>query len=51
MNVHDVGRLSLGQWVAICQGWARAHGKSRVKAPTEDEFDKAVMKARGIHGD
>lgn len=47
MGVADVGDLSLGEWIAIAAGWQAAHGKSKAPAPTEDEFDLAVMKARG----
>lgn len=48
MGVHDVGSLSLGQWVAICRHWSKAHGQSKAEPPTEDEFDRAVMRARGV---
>jgi hypothetical protein len=48
MQVQNVGSLSLGQWMAICRGWNKAHGSTRTAPPTEDEFDRAVMQARGI---
>lgn len=48
MNLQDVGALSLGQWAAICRGWAKAHGEAKVDPPSEDEFDAAVMRARGV---
>lgn len=48
MGVPDVGALSLGQWVAICRGWAKAHGQGGIDPPSEDEFDQAVMRARGV---
>lgn len=47
MNIPDWRRLSLGEWVAVCRGWARAHGKSTVAPPSEAEFDAAVRAARG----
>lgn len=47
MGIQDVGRLSLGEWSAICRGWAKAHGENTVAPPTEDEFDRAVAAARG----
>lgn len=48
MGVHDVGRLSLGQWAAICRTWTRAHDqKANVSPPSEDEFEAAVLAARG----
>lgn len=47
MGVQNVGDMSLGEWIAISTGWAKAHGSNKVSAPTEDEFDRAVMSARG----
>ena len=47
MGVHDVGALSLGQWAAVCRYRAKADGDAKPEAPTEDEFDAAVMAARG----
>lgn len=47
MQVQNVGRLSLGQWIAIRKGWDARHGGEKAPAPTEDEFDLAVMRARG----
>lgn len=47
MGVQNVGDLSLGQWAAICRGWAKAHGQAKAEAPSEAEFDAAVLAARG----
>lgn len=38
--------MSLGEWIAICAGWDKAHGKGSEAPPSEDEFDAAVMAAR-----
>ncbi len=48
MGVQEPGRLSLGEWTAICRHWAEAHGDGKPEAPTDDEFDRAVMQARGF---
>lgn len=48
MNVHDWRKLSLGEWAAICRAWDKAHGQSTVAPPTEEEFERAMMKARGM---
>lgn len=48
MRVANVGELSLGQWSAICRQWDKAHGDSKPDAPSEDEFEAAVMAARGM---
>jgi hypothetical protein len=48
MNINDVGRLSLGQWAAICRQWAKAHGESTVEPPSEDQFEAAILAARGL---
>lgn len=50
MQVQDVMSLSLGEWVAVRQAWERAHSddKNDVDPPTEDEFDRAVLAARGV---
>jgi hypothetical protein len=48
MGVQDVGSISLGQWSAICRQRAKANGDNKPGAPTEDEFDAAVMAARGV---
>lgn len=47
MGVGDPMHLSLGEWLAICAAWDRAHGKSQAAPPSEDEFDAAVAAARG----
>ena len=50
MNIQDVGALSLGQWSAIARQWNKAHGKGSdpSNAPSDDEFDAAVLAARGV---
>jgi hypothetical protein len=48
MGVNDVGRLSLGEWTAICRAWNRAHGGAKAEAPSDDEFEAAVLAARGV---
>lgn len=48
MSIANVGDLSLGQWSAICRAWNKAHGESKAEAPSEAEFDAAVMRARGV---
>jgi hypothetical protein len=48
MNVQNVGNRSLGEWASICRQWAKAHGESTVEPPTEDEFEAAIMAARGL---
>ncbi len=48
MGIQDVGRLSLGQWMAIQRAWQKANSASKVDAPSEDEFEAAVMEARGV---
>jgi len=47
MGVQNVGSLSLGQWAAICRHRTKANSEAKPDAPTEDEFDAAVMAARG----
>lgn len=48
MGVQDPGSLSLGQWSAICRQRAKALGDNKPDAPSEDEFDAAVMAARSV---
>lgn len=48
MGVHDWRSLSLGEWAAICRGWNKAHGQSTVDAPSDAEFEAAVLAARGM---
>jgi hypothetical protein len=48
MHIADVGKLSLGQYAAIVRGWQKAHGEQKIDPPSEDEFDRAVMSARGL---
>lgn len=45
MGYGDPMGLSLGEWIALCAGWDKAHGT--VSPPSEDEFDAAVAAARG----
>lgn len=40
--------MSLGQWGAICTAHAKANGGNKVEAPSDDEFDQAVLLAREI---
>ena len=47
MGVGDVMSLSLGEWLAICAVWDRAHGKDTAAPPSADEFEAALMAARG----
>ncbi len=47
MGVHDVMSLSLGEWAAIVAVWTKAHGDGKPDHPTADEFDRAVLTARG----
>jgi hypothetical protein len=47
MGLGDPGNLSLGQYAAITRGWARAHGHAKLSAPSEDEFEAAVLRKRG----
>ncbi|MBN9018722.1 MAG: hypothetical protein J0H11_15015 [Rhizobiales bacterium] len=46
MNIADVGDLTIGQWAANVRHWQKAHA-TKPSAPSEDEFDLAVMQARG----
>jgi hypothetical protein len=48
MNIPNVGDLSLGQWSAIVRAWNKSHNGNKPIAPTDDEFDLAVMRARGV---
>lgn len=48
MGIQNVRGLSIGEWAAICRAWQKSHGNNKPTAPTEDEFDLAVMKARGV---
>jgi hypothetical protein len=45
MGAGDPMSLSLGEWIALCDGWNRAHGKSTVAPPSDAEFDAAVAAA------
>ncbi len=49
MQIQNVGAMSLGEWSAICRVWSKAHGeKNETAPPSEDEFEAAVMAARGV---
>lgn len=41
--------MSLGQWIAIVLAHAKAHG-GKPDAPTDEEFDAAIERAREITG-
>lgn len=47
MNIADVGSLTIGQWDALFKHWQKVHA-TKPSAPSEDEFDLAVMQARGV---
>jgi hypothetical protein len=47
MSVPDVGRLSIGEWAAVVRGWEIAHGAKKMRPPSEDAFENAVLAARG----
>lgn len=47
MGVPDVGRLSLGEWTATVRGWNKAHGGDKPAPPSVEEFEAAVIAARG----
>jgi hypothetical protein len=47
MGVGDVMSLSLGEWLAICAVWDRAHDDSGPAPPSDEEFDAAVAAAQG----
>ena len=49
MGIQAVGGLSLGEWAAILAAWNRAHGDGKPDAPSDDEFDRAVLAARGVN--
>lgn len=49
MGIADVGHLSLGEFSAYSRQWAAAHGHGKPQAPTEDEFEAAILAARGVH--
>ncbi len=44
MQIFPVGQLSLGEWVAVRAAWDAAHAGSTISAPTEAEFDAAVLR-------
>jgi hypothetical protein len=49
MGIQNVGELSLGQYTAICKQWNKAHGGGKPVAPSDDDFDEAVKRARMLH--
>jgi len=40
--------LSLGEWEAMITQWNILHGDGKPQPPTEEEFDAAILRARGI---
>jgi hypothetical protein len=48
MGIHDVGGLSLGQYLAMLRGWNRVNGDNTPRAPTDEEFEEAVARARRL---
>lgn len=44
----DVDRMSLAQWIAVSDGWARAHdrGEDKPEPPTAEEYWALVSKRR-----
>ena len=40
--------MSLGQWVAIAETHAKANGDNKPEAPSDDEFEAAIIRAREI---
>lgn len=49
MGVQNVMSLSLGEWLVIAGHWAKAHA-DKPPAPSEEEFEEAVLASRGIGG-
>lgn len=48
MGIREPMQMSLGEWVVTVAAWNRAHGGAKASPPSEDEFDRAVLAARGI---
>lgn len=44
----DVDRMSLAQWIAVSDGWARAHdrGEDKPEPPTAEEYWALVSRRR-----
>lgn len=43
----DVDRLSLAQYIAVCEGWRLAHGgEEKPEPPTADEYYRLTGKRR-----
>jgi hypothetical protein len=40
--------MSLGQWVAIANTHTKANGGNKPEAPTDEEFEAAIIRAREI---
>ena len=40
--------MSLGQWIAIVGAHEKAHGGNKPEAPTDEEFETAIIRAREI---
>ncbi len=47
MGVQNVERLSIGQWLAMVEGWIAAHA-DKPRAPSDDEFEAALSAAKGM---
>lgn len=48
MSPRDLAHMSLAEWIALSEGWAKAHDPNAGKppAPTDEEF-WAAMKRNG----
>lgn len=48
LSPSDVDRMSLAQWIAVCDGWAKAHdtGQDKPEAPTSDEYWRLISQRR-----
>ncbi len=47
MGVQNVERLSIGQWLAIVEGWNAAHA-DKPRAPSDGEFEAAMAAAKDM---
>ena len=49
MGVSDWRSMSLGEWAAVIRAWNNVHGgKDDAVPPSEDEFEAAILAARGV---